>query len=148
MKTISSWQPRSTGFSNGRTISRSYRRIRGHPPTILTNGPPTGAYRVLVDPNHGTSGFISRVDVPEFLVAHIDDASLLHKTLALRADARKGRRREEYEPPGNSNRQTAGSRTEHYGKARRLETCRYGIHGVTNSRRFRNKGERPWLGGR
>ena len=29
-------------------------------PTILTNGPRTGAYRVLVDPRDWTSGFISR----------------------------------------------------------------------------------------
>ena len=54
MKTISSWRPRSTGFSNGRTISRSYRWIRGHPPTILANRPRTGTYRVLVDPRDWT----------------------------------------------------------------------------------------------
>ena len=83
MKTISSWRPRSTGFSNGRTISRSYRWIRGHPPTILANGRRTGTYRVVVDPRDWTSGFISRADVVEFLVAQIDDASLLHKMPAL-----------------------------------------------------------------
>ncbi|MGA7425908.1 MAG: NAD(P)-binding oxidoreductase [Rhodoplanes sp.] len=49
-------------------------------PTILTNGPRTGTYRVLVDPRDWTSGFISRADVADFLVAQIDDASLLHKT--------------------------------------------------------------------
>jgi uncharacterized protein YbjT (DUF2867 family) len=52
-------------------------------PTILTNGPRTGTYRVLVDPPDWTSGFISRADVADFLVAQIDDASLLHKTPAL-----------------------------------------------------------------
>ena len=83
MKTISSWRPRSTGFSNGRTISRSYGWIRGHPPPILTNRPRTGTYRVLVDPRDWTSRFVSSADMPEFLVAQIDDASLLHKTSAL-----------------------------------------------------------------
>ena len=49
-------------------------------PTILTNGPRTGTYRVLVDQRDWTSGFISRADVADFLVTQIDDASLLHKT--------------------------------------------------------------------
>ena len=52
-------------------------------PTILTNGPHTGAYRVLVDPRDWRSGFISRADVADFLVKQIDDASLLHKTPTL-----------------------------------------------------------------
>ena len=52
-------------------------------PTILTNGPPTEAYRVLVDPRDWTSGFISRADVADFLVKQIDDASLLRQTPAL-----------------------------------------------------------------
>jgi len=52
-------------------------------PTILTNGPHTGAYRVLVDPRDWSSGFISRADVADFLVKQIDDASLLHKTPTL-----------------------------------------------------------------
>jgi uncharacterized protein YbjT (DUF2867 family) len=52
-------------------------------PTILTNRPRTGAYRVLVDPRDWTSGSISRADVADFLVAQIDDASLLHKTPTL-----------------------------------------------------------------
>ena len=52
-------------------------------PTILTNGPRTGAYRVLVDPRDWISGSISRADVADFLVAQIDDASLLHKTPTL-----------------------------------------------------------------
>jgi putative NADH-flavin reductase len=52
-------------------------------PTILTNGPRMGAYRVLVDPHDWSSGFISRADVADFLVKQIDDASLLNKTPAL-----------------------------------------------------------------
>jgi hypothetical protein len=37
-------------------------------PTILTNGPRTGACRLLVDPRDWTSGFILRADVADFLV--------------------------------------------------------------------------------
>ena len=49
-------------------------------PTILTDGRPTGAYRVLVDARDWRSGFISRADVAEFLVRQIDDNAFLHKT--------------------------------------------------------------------
>jgi putative NADH-flavin reductase len=52
-------------------------------PTILTNGPRTGAYRVLVDPNDWTSGFISRADVADFLIRQVDDNSLFRQTPAL-----------------------------------------------------------------
>jgi hypothetical protein len=52
-------------------------------PTILTNGPRTRSYRVLVDPRDWTSGFISRVDVADFLVEQIDDTSLLRQTPTL-----------------------------------------------------------------
>jgi putative NADH-flavin reductase len=52
-------------------------------PTILTNGPRTRSYRVLVDPRDSTSGFISRADVADFLVKQIDDTSLLRQTPAL-----------------------------------------------------------------
>lgn len=52
-------------------------------PTILTNGPRTGKYRVLVNPGEWTSGFISRADVADFIVKQIDDANLVHKTPAL-----------------------------------------------------------------
>jgi putative NADH-flavin reductase len=48
-------------------------------PTVLTTGPRTGAYRVLVDPRDWQSGFISRADVAEFLVKQIDDANLVRK---------------------------------------------------------------------
>jgi uncharacterized protein YbjT (DUF2867 family) len=48
-------------------------------PTVLTAGPRTGAYRVLVDPRDWQSGFISRADVADFLVKQIDDANLVRK---------------------------------------------------------------------
>ncbi|MEJ2374413.1 MAG: NAD(P)H-binding protein [Pseudolabrys sp.] len=53
-------------------------------PTILTNGPRTGRFRVLVNPRDWTPGFISRADVADFLVKQIDDESLLHKAPVLR----------------------------------------------------------------
>jgi putative NADH-flavin reductase len=52
-------------------------------PTVLTTGPRTGAYRVLVDAHDWRSGFISRADVADFLVKQIEDASLLRKTPVL-----------------------------------------------------------------
>ncbi len=52
-------------------------------PTVLTTGPPTGAYQVLVESRDWRSGFISRADVADFLVKQIDDASLVHKTPVL-----------------------------------------------------------------
>jgi putative NADH-flavin reductase len=52
-------------------------------PTILTTGPRTGAYHVLVDARDWRSGFISRADVADFLVRQINDASLVHKTPVL-----------------------------------------------------------------
>ena len=52
-------------------------------PTILTTGPRTGSYRVLVDERDWRSGFISRADVADFLVKQVNDASLVYKTPAL-----------------------------------------------------------------
>ena len=52
-------------------------------PVILTNGPQTNAYRVLVDPRGWTFGFISGADVADFLVKQIDDDAFLHKTPVL-----------------------------------------------------------------
>ncbi len=52
-------------------------------PTVLTTGPRTGAYRVLVAPRDWRSGFISRADVADFLVEQIDDTSLVHKAPVL-----------------------------------------------------------------
>ena len=52
-------------------------------PVILTNGPKTNAYRVVVDPRDWTCGFISRADVADFLINQIDDDAFLHKTPVL-----------------------------------------------------------------
>jgi len=52
-------------------------------PGILTNGPRTGSYRVLVDPKDWRCGFISRADVADFLVKQIDDDEFLGKTPVL-----------------------------------------------------------------
>jgi putative NADH-flavin reductase len=52
-------------------------------PTVLTNGPRTGAYRVLVDARDWRSGSISRADVADFLVKQLEDASLIRKTPVL-----------------------------------------------------------------
>jgi putative NADH-flavin reductase len=52
-------------------------------PAILTNGPRTGTYRVLVNPKDWGCGFISRIDVADFLVKQIDDDTLLRKTPVL-----------------------------------------------------------------
>jgi putative NADH-flavin reductase len=48
-------------------------------PGILTTGPFTGVYRVLVDARDWRSGFISRADVADFLVKQINDTSLVRK---------------------------------------------------------------------
>lgn len=52
-------------------------------PVILTNGPKTGAYRVLADPHDWHCGFISRADVADFLVKQIDNDTWLGKTPVL-----------------------------------------------------------------
>jgi putative NADH-flavin reductase len=52
-------------------------------PAVLTNGPRTGTYRVLVHPQEWRSGFISRADVADFLVKQIDDNTLIGKTPVL-----------------------------------------------------------------
>jgi putative NADH-flavin reductase len=52
-------------------------------PGILTRGPMTGVYRVLDDPDDWRCGFISRVDVADFLVKQIDDNQSLGKTPVL-----------------------------------------------------------------
>jgi putative NADH-flavin reductase len=52
-------------------------------PGVLTNGPKTGTYDVLVDPNTWRCGFISRADVADFLVKSIDDGTYLGKTPVL-----------------------------------------------------------------
>jgi putative NADH-flavin reductase len=52
-------------------------------PVILTNGPKTNTYRALVDPRAWACGFISRVDVADFLIKQIDGDAFLHKTPVL-----------------------------------------------------------------
>jgi putative NADH-flavin reductase len=52
-------------------------------PVILTNGPKTSSYQVLVDPKDWHCGFISRADVADFVVKQIDDDALLRKTPVL-----------------------------------------------------------------
>lgn len=52
-------------------------------PTVLTNGPRTGAYAVLTEPEDWRAGFISRADVAEFLVKQITDDTYVGKTPVL-----------------------------------------------------------------
>jgi putative NADH-flavin reductase len=52
-------------------------------PGVLTNGPKTEAYQVLVEPKTWRCGFISRADVADFLVTQIDSDEYLGKTPAL-----------------------------------------------------------------
>jgi putative NADH-flavin reductase len=52
-------------------------------PVILTNGPKTGRYRVLCDPEDWRSGTISRADVADFLVKQAQEPAYLGKTPVL-----------------------------------------------------------------
>ena len=52
-------------------------------PGVLTSGPRTGRYRVLVDPSQWCNGIISRADVAEFLVRQIADQTYIRKTPVL-----------------------------------------------------------------
>lgn len=52
-------------------------------PGILTHGPMTDGYQVLDNPDDWRCGFISRVDVADFLVKQIDDNQYLGKTPVL-----------------------------------------------------------------
>jgi len=49
-------------------------------PGGLTNRPATGRYKILNEPKDWRGGFISRGDVANFLVKHLDDATLFGKT--------------------------------------------------------------------
>jgi putative NADH-flavin reductase len=49
-------------------------------PGILTSGPATGAYRVLLDPKDWRAGSISRADVAVFLVKQVTDRAYIGKT--------------------------------------------------------------------
>jgi uncharacterized protein YbjT (DUF2867 family) len=52
-------------------------------PTILTNGPRTGRYRVLVEAPSWRNGLISRADVADFLVREAAEPRLSQATPAL-----------------------------------------------------------------
>ena len=52
-------------------------------PVILTNGPRSGRYHVLVKPRSWRMGFISRADVADFLVKQIADDAYLGTTPVL-----------------------------------------------------------------
>jgi len=52
-------------------------------PTILTNGPATGTYKVLTDPKSWRNGLISRADVATFLVDRALDRQNLHEAPVL-----------------------------------------------------------------
>jgi putative NADH-flavin reductase len=60
-------------------------------PTILTNGPRTGTYRVQTDPRNWTSGFISRVDVADFLVTQTPALTGSHKSVGHRSRVARSR---------------------------------------------------------
>jgi uncharacterized protein YbjT (DUF2867 family) len=49
-------------------------------PGILTNGPPTRAYRVLLNPQDWRAGTISRADVADFLVKQVTDRTYIGRT--------------------------------------------------------------------
>jgi putative NADH-flavin reductase len=49
-------------------------------PGILTSGPATGRYEVLVDPASWRAGTISRADVANFLAKQVADTALVRKT--------------------------------------------------------------------
>ncbi len=52
-------------------------------PTILTNGPRTGRYRVLVEPKTWRNGLISRADVADYLLREAGEPRLSQATPAL-----------------------------------------------------------------
>lgn len=49
-------------------------------PGLLTNGPATGTYQVLVEPTSWRAGTISRADVADFLAKQVTDTALFGKT--------------------------------------------------------------------
>jgi len=52
-------------------------------PGVLTSGPRTGRYRIIVEASQWRNGIISRADVAEFIVRQIGDQSYIHKTPVL-----------------------------------------------------------------
>ncbi len=49
-------------------------------PATLTNGPATGRYQVLIEPDSWRAGTVSRADVADFLAKQVGDAAFLGKT--------------------------------------------------------------------
>lgn len=49
-------------------------------PGLLTNGPATGTYQVLVEPTSWRAGTISRADVADFLAKQVSDRAHIGKT--------------------------------------------------------------------
>jgi putative NADH-flavin reductase len=49
-------------------------------PGLLTNRPATGRYKVLTEVKDWHGGLVSRADVADFLVKHLDDPALFGKT--------------------------------------------------------------------
>jgi len=52
-------------------------------PGVLTSGPATGRYRVLVRPDEWRNGIISRADVADFLVGQVDSDTYLRQAPVL-----------------------------------------------------------------
>ncbi len=52
-------------------------------PVILTNGPGSGRYKVLLDPDSWRQGLIARVDVADFLIKALDDDRYLRQAPVL-----------------------------------------------------------------
>jgi len=52
-------------------------------PGVLTSGPPTKRYKILVEASQWRNGIVSRADVADFLVRQIVDRTYVHKTPVL-----------------------------------------------------------------
>ncbi|WP_132256123.1 NAD(P)-dependent oxidoreductase [Methylobacterium segetis] len=52
-------------------------------PGVLTSGTKTGRYRALDEPSSWRGGLISRADVADFIVEHLDDATYLLRAVVL-----------------------------------------------------------------
>jgi putative NADH-flavin reductase len=52
-------------------------------PGVLTSGPRTGRYKILSEPSQWRNGIISRSDVAELYVRHIEDQTYVGRTPVL-----------------------------------------------------------------
>jgi uncharacterized protein YbjT (DUF2867 family) len=52
-------------------------------PGVLTNGPRTGRFKILVEASQWRNGMISRADVAAFLIRQIEDRTYVHKAPVL-----------------------------------------------------------------